>query len=96
MAITQLKLNNVVHRLEAASVGDVRLVIQPTVIKAISQACQVNEIGVREIDGLIDEHLLPDVASVLLNKQGRRGVLTLSFSRQRYQCQWKSSGSNGH
>lgn len=45
-AITQLKLNNVVHRLEAASGGDVR-----------------------EIDGLIDEHLLPDVASALLNKQ---------------------------
>ncbi|WP_323114837.1 type VI secretion system ATPase TssH [Pseudomonas guariconensis] len=95
-AITQLKLNNVVQRLEAASGGDVRVVIQPSVVKAISQACQVNEIGAREIDGLIDEHVLPDVARALLNKQGRRGVLTLSFSKQHYRCQWKSSGCNGH
>ncbi|WP_337157508.1 type VI secretion system ATPase TssH [Pseudomonas putida] len=91
MAITQLKLNKIVHRVAEAIRGDMQLVIKPAIVKAIAGACRVSESGAREIDELIDEHVLPELARVVASERGKAGVLTLSFSKGRYQCHWKAA-----
>lgn len=63
---------------------------KPAIVKAIATACRVSQSGAREIDELIDEHVLPELARVVAAEQGKTGVLTLSFSKNRYQCQWKN------
>ncbi|OFS73646.1 hypothetical protein HMPREF3173_11070 [Pseudomonas sp. HMSC08G10] len=90
MAIARLKLDKIVDRVGEASRGYMQLVVKPAIVKAIATACRVSESGAREIDELIDEHVLPEVARVVATEQGKTGVLTLSFSKNRYQCQWKN------
>ncbi|MBH3359913.1 type VI secretion system ATPase TssH [Pseudomonas guariconensis] len=90
MAIARLKLDKIVDRVGEASRGYMQLVVKPAIVKAIATACRVSESGAREIDELIDEHVLPELARVVAAEQGKTGVLTLSFSKNRYQCQWKN------
>lgn len=90
MAIARLKLDKIVDRVGEASRGHMQLVVKPAIVKAIATACRVSQSGAREIDELIDEHVLPELARVVAAEQGKTGVLTLSFSKNRYQCQWKN------
>lgn len=64
--IIRLKLQRICQRYHSASGGEVQLSYSEDVVVWVAQLCQVNQSGARDIDQVLNQHLLPRLADSLL------------------------------
>jgi len=82
--IIRLKLDCICRRYHAASNGDVQLSVSESVTQWVAQLCQVNQSGARDIDQVLNQHILPLLADNLLQEeQVVSGGLKIGVSKEK-------------
>lgn len=68
-SIVEIKLNKVVKRLQQHY--GIRSVVQPELYDSLVDACLLPDTGARNIDSLLNQHILPVISQQLLLRQGQ-------------------------
>ncbi|CNK96995.1 ClpB protein [Yersinia enterocolitica] len=89
--IIALKLKRLCQRYQRASEGDLMPSWSPQVVSWVAERCQVKQSGARDIDQVLNQHLLPLLAAQVLQKETadtlkidvRKNVLTLRAGKKK-------------
>jgi len=67
--IIKLKLEHICQRYDTASNGEAQLKYSESVVAWVADLCQVNQSGARDIDQVLNQHILPLLADNLLQEE---------------------------
>lgn len=82
--IIRLKLDNICNRYLSASNNMVKLIYSNSVVTWVSNKCQINQSGARDIDQMLSQHILPVLADkILLENKAIAGTMEISINRDK-------------
>lgn len=90
LKIAQMKLDKIAQRVALNREGHFKLVIKPTALKAIVNACVVAQSGARDIDAMLETLILPGIARILQQHNKQQGAITVSFSKKTFNFIWEA------
>jgi type VI secretion system protein VasG len=94
LKIAQIKLDKIAHRVALNREGNFKLVIKPTALKAIVNACVVAQSGARDLDAMLETLILPGIARTLQLHKKQQGTITVSFSKKSFTFIWAAEEGN--
>ncbi|RJT36263.1 type VI secretion system ATPase TssH [Rahnella woolbedingensis] len=82
--IIRLKLGHICQRYDSASLGEIQLSYSESTVAWVAAMCKVNQSGARDIDQVLNQHMLPLLADNLLqDKKKRRGTMKIGISKDK-------------
>lgn len=92
--IIRLKLDKICQRYYVASSSEVQLSYSETVVAWVAALCHVNKSGARNIDQVLNQHILPLLADQILQEEKTiKGGLKIGVSKNKL-VTWKSHDKN--